>query len=66
VSQKVYRKDKGLFSFIHVCLSFDFWLLASEHNIGGFEGFDLTNPRGQFGGKIFHLVGPKLGVEASI
>jgi hypothetical protein len=51
---------------IHVCLSFDFWLLAREPNIGGFEGFDLTNPRGRFGGERFQLACPKLGLEATV
>jgi hypothetical protein len=45
---------------------FDFWLLASEPNIGGFEGFDLTNPRGRFGGERFHLACPKLGLRDAI
>jgi hypothetical protein len=45
---------------------FDFWLLASEPNIGGFEGFDLTNPRGRFGGERFHLACPKLGLGDAI
>jgi hypothetical protein len=45
---------------------FDIWLLASEPNIGGFEGFDLTNPRGRFGGKRFHLACPKLGLGDAI
>jgi hypothetical protein len=65
VSQKV-RKGKGLFSWIHVCLSFDIWLLASEPSIGGFEGFDITNPRGRFGGERFHLACPKLGLGDAI
>jgi hypothetical protein len=30
--------------------------------LGGFEGFDLTNPRGQFDGEIFHLACSKLGL----
>jgi hypothetical protein len=47
-------------------LSFDIWLLASEPNIGGFEGFDLTNPRGRFGGERFHLACPKLGLGDAI
>jgi hypothetical protein len=51
---------------IHVCLSFDFRLLASEPNNGGFEGFDLTIPRGQFGSERFHLSCPKIGIEAGI
>jgi hypothetical protein len=41
-------------------------LLASEPNIGGFEGFDLTNPRGKFGGEIFHLACPKLSLGAAL
>jgi hypothetical protein len=45
---------------------FDIWLLASEPNIGGFEGFDLTNPRGRFGGERFHLACPKLGLGDAI
>jgi hypothetical protein len=32
----------------------------------GFEGFDLTNPRGRFGGERFHLACPKLGLEDAI
>jgi hypothetical protein len=51
---------------IHVCLSFDIWLLASKPNIGGFEGFDLTNPRGRFGGERFHLACSKLGLGDAI
>jgi hypothetical protein len=47
-------------------LYFDIWLLASEPNIGGFEGFDLTNPRGRFGGERFHLACPKLGLGDAI
>jgi hypothetical protein len=47
-------------------LSFDIWLLASEPNIGGFEGFDLTNPRGRFSGERFHLACPKLGLGDAI
>jgi hypothetical protein len=31
-------------------------------SLGGFEGFDLTNPRGRFGGERFHLACPKLGL----
>jgi hypothetical protein len=34
--------------------------------LGGFEGFDLTNPRGRFGGEIFHIACPKLGLEDAI
>ena len=41
-------------------------LLANEPNIGGFEGFDLTNPRGRFGGERFHLACPKLGLGDAI
>ena len=40
--------------------------LASEPNIGGFEGFDLTNSRGRFGGERFHLACPKLGLGDAI
>jgi hypothetical protein len=32
----------------------------------GFEGFDLTNLGGQFGGEIFHLAGPKIGLGVAI
>jgi hypothetical protein len=35
-------------------------------SIGGFEGFDLTNPRGRFDGERFHLVCPKLGLGDAI
>ena len=63
---KSIKGRQGPLLIIHVCLSFDFWLLASEPNIGGFEGFDLTNPRGQFSGEIFHLAGPKLGLGAAV
>ena len=35
-------------------------------SLGGFEGFDLTNPRGRFGGERFHLACPKLGLEDAI
>jgi hypothetical protein len=45
---------------------FDIWLLASEANIGGFEDFDLTNPRGRFSGERFHLACPKLGLGDAI
>jgi hypothetical protein len=34
--------------------------------LGGFEGFDLTNPRGQFGGERFHLSCSKLGLGDAI
>jgi hypothetical protein len=53
---------------IHSCMFYlwIFWLLASEPNIGGFEGFDLTNPRGRFGGERFHLACPKLGLGDAI
>jgi hypothetical protein len=34
--------------------------------LGGFEGFDLTNPRGQFGGERFHLPCSKLGIRDAI
>ena len=34
--------------------------------VGGFEGFDLTNPRGRFGGERFHLACPKLGLGNAI
>jgi hypothetical protein len=34
--------------------------------LGGFEGFDLTNPRGRFGGERFHLACPKLGLGDAI
>jgi hypothetical protein len=45
---------------------FDIWLLASEPGIGGFEGFDLTNPRGRFSGERLHLACPKLGLGDAI
>ena len=64
--KKLYRKGKGLFSFIHVWSYFHIWLLASEPSIGSFEGFDLTNPRGWFGGERFHLACPKLGLGDEI
>jgi hypothetical protein len=35
-------------------------------SLGGFEGFDLTNPRGRFGGEIFHLACPKIGLRDEI
>jgi hypothetical protein len=35
-------------------------------SLGGFEGFDLTNPRGRFGGERFHLDCPKLGIRYAI
>jgi hypothetical protein len=35
-------------------------------SLGGFEGFDITNPRGRFGGERFHLPCPKLGLEDAI
>jgi hypothetical protein len=34
--------------------------------LGGFEGFDLTNPRGKFSGEIFHLACSKLGLGDAI
>jgi hypothetical protein len=34
--------------------------------LGGFEGFDLTNPRGQFSGERFHLACSKLGLRDEI
>jgi hypothetical protein len=34
--------------------------------LGGFEGFDLTNPRGQLGGERFHLSCSKLGLGDAI
>jgi hypothetical protein len=34
--------------------------------LGGFEGFDLIKPRGQFGGERFHLACPKLGLRDAI
>jgi hypothetical protein len=52
---------------IHSCMIlFCYLALASEPNIGGFEGFDLTNPRGRFDGERFHLACPKLGLGAAI
>jgi hypothetical protein len=45
---------------------FDIWLPVREPNIGGFEGFDLTNPRGRFSGERFHLACPKLGLRDAI
>jgi hypothetical protein len=66
VSQKYKGKARASsHSFMYV-LSLDFWLLASEPNIGGFEGFDLTNPRGRFGGERFHLACPKIGLGDAI
>jgi hypothetical protein len=35
-------------------------------SLGGFEGFDLTNPRGRFDGERFHLACPKLGLRDAI
>jgi hypothetical protein len=35
-------------------------------SLGGFEGFDLTNPRGRFGGERFHLACPKIGLGDAI
>jgi hypothetical protein len=32
----------------------------------GFEGFDLTNRRGQFSGEILHLACPKLSLGVAI
>jgi hypothetical protein len=45
---------------------FDIWLLARDPYLGGFEGFDLTNPRGRFDGERFHLACPKLGLGDAI
>ena len=45
-SQKYKGKARASSHGFMYVLSFDFWLLTSEPNIGGFEGFDLTNPRG--------------------
>ena len=40
-------KEKQGPLLIHSCMFIFLYLaLASEPNIGGFEGFDLTNPRG--------------------
>jgi hypothetical protein len=66
----VSRKYKGkvgasIHSFMYV-YHFDIWLLAREPSIGGFEGFDLTNPSGRFGGERFHLACPKLGLRDAI
>jgi hypothetical protein len=63
---KSIKERQGPLLIMDVCLSFDFWLLASEPNIGGFGGFDLTNPRGRFGGERFHLACPKLGLGDAI
>ena len=52
-------------SFMYV-YQFDIWLYLVNPSLGGFEGFDLTNPRGRFGGEIFHLACPKLGLGAAI
>jgi len=35
-------------------------------SLGGFEGFDWTNPRGQFCGERFHLAYPKLDLRDAI
>ena len=35
-------------------------------SLGGLKAFDLTNPRGRFGGERFHLACPKLGLEDAI
>jgi hypothetical protein len=35
-------------------------------SLGGFEGFDITNPRGRFGGERFHLSCPKIGLGDAI
>jgi hypothetical protein len=59
------RQGPLLNSFMYDYL-LDIWLLASEPIIGGFEGFDLTNPRGRFGGERFHLACPKLGLGDAI
>jgi hypothetical protein len=66
----VSRKYKGkarvsIHGFMYV-YHFDIWLLASEPSIGGFEGFDLPNPRGRFSGERFHLACPKLGLKDAI
>jgi hypothetical protein len=69
VSQKYKGKARASFhSFMYDCLliSGDCLLAFSEPIIGGFEGFDLTNPRGRFGGERFHLACPKLGLEDAI
>jgi hypothetical protein len=34
--------------------------------LGGFEGFELTNPRGRFSGERFHLACPNLGLGDEI
>jgi hypothetical protein len=65
----VSRKDKrearaSILSFMMI-ISFDIWLLASEP-MPCFEGFDLTNPRGQVGGERFHLSCSKLGLGDAI
>ena len=63
---KSIKGRQGPLLIIHVWSYFDFWILASEPNIGGFEGFDITNPRGRFGGERFHLYCPKLGLRDAI
>jgi hypothetical protein len=63
---KSIKERQGPLLIIHVCFIFGFLALASEPNIGGFEGFDLTNPRGRFGGERFHLACPKLGLGDAI
>jgi hypothetical protein len=66
VRRKYKREARAsILSFIYD-YHFDIWLLASEPMPWGFEGFDLTNPRGQFGGEIFHLACSKLGLGDEI
>jgi hypothetical protein len=46
-----------------ICIS-GFYLEGPS--LGSFECFDLTNPRGKFGGERFHLACPKLGLGDEI
>jgi hypothetical protein len=66
----VSKKYKGearasILSFMYDYLLIFGFLLVSPY-LGGFEGFDLTNPRGRFSGERFHLACPKLGLGDAI
>jgi hypothetical protein len=66
----VSRKYKGearasILSFMYDYILISGFYLESPY-LGGFEGFDLTNPRGRFSGERFHLACPKLGLGDAI
>jgi hypothetical protein len=66
VSKKDKREARASILPFMLIISFDIWLLASESMPWGFEGFDLTNPRGQLVGERFHLSCSKIVLEDAI